>query len=89
MVVLAMIGRLPGVFISCWVGAYAGELPWWAWIPLGGGAGALAWAFWRYQTRLEAGLVYLNHKLAGGASRTSAASTSDEGRETEGDSPPN
>jgi len=89
MIVLAMIGRLPGVVISCWVGAYAGELPWWAWIPLGGGAGALAWAFWRYQARLEAGLVGLIHKLAGGASRTSAASTSDEGRETEGDSPPN
>jgi len=58
-VVLATLGRLPGVFVSCWVGAYATELPWWAWIPLGGGAAALAWAFWRYQTQLESLMVRL------------------------------
>ena len=65
MVVLATLGRLPGVFISCWVGAYATDLPWWAWIPLGGGAAALAWAFWRYQARLEDATVYLIRRLAG------------------------
>ena len=56
MVVLAALGRLPGVFVSCWVGAYAMELPWWVWIPLGGGVAGLAWVFWRYRKRLE-GLV--------------------------------
>lgn len=49
MLVLAALGRLPGLFVSCWVGAYATQLPWWAWIPLGVGAGALAWLFWRNQ----------------------------------------
>ncbi len=65
MVVLAVLGRLPGVFVSCWVGAYATELPWWAWIPLGGGAAALAWAFWRYQAQLEAITVRIIERLAG------------------------
>jgi len=63
MVVLATLGRLPGVFVSCWVGAYATELPWWAWAPLGGGAAALAWAFWRYQTRLESLMADLIQRL--------------------------
>jgi len=57
MVVLAMLGRLPGVFVSCWVGAHATALPWWAWVPLGGGAAALAWGFWRYQGQLEEAVV--------------------------------
>ncbi len=57
MLLLATIGRLPGVFVSCWLGAYATALPWWTWIPLGGGATALAWGFWRYQERLERWVV--------------------------------
>ena len=65
MVVLAALGRLPGVFVSCWLGAYATELPWWAWIPLGGGAAGLAWAFWRYQAQLEAATVGLIRHLTG------------------------
>jgi uncharacterized membrane protein YdjX (TVP38/TMEM64 family) len=63
MLVLATLGRLPGVFVSCWVGAYATELPWWAWIPLGGGAAGLAWVFWRYQARLEHLAVSLIQRL--------------------------
>ena len=63
MVVLATLGRLPGVFVSCWVGAYATELPWWAWIPLGGGAAGLAWAFWRYRERLERLVMRLIRRL--------------------------
>ena len=59
MVILAMIGRLPGVFISCWVGAYADSLPWWMWIPMGGGAALLAWLMWRYQAHIEHFLVRL------------------------------
>jgi uncharacterized membrane protein YdjX (TVP38/TMEM64 family) len=59
MLLLATAGRLPGVFVSCWVGAHATTLPWWAWIPLGGGAAGLAWGFWRYQARLESLMVRL------------------------------
>jgi uncharacterized membrane protein YdjX (TVP38/TMEM64 family) len=65
MAVLAALGRLPGVFVSCWIGAYATELPRWAWIPLGGGAAALAWVFWRYQVQLEAVTVRLIRRVAG------------------------
>jgi len=64
MLVLTTLGRLPGVFVSCWVGARATELPWWAWIPLGGGATSLAWLFWRYQTELEDLMVRLIGRLA-------------------------
>lgn len=65
MLVLAALGRLPGVFVSCWVGARAMELPWWAWIPLGGGAASLAGIFWRYRARLEGQIVRLIERLAG------------------------
>ena len=65
MVVLAALGRLPGVFVSCWVGAHATGLPWWAWISWGGGSAALAWVFWRYQAQLEAATVHLIQQLAG------------------------
>ena len=53
MVVLATLGRFPGVFVSCWIGAYSMELPMWVWIPLGGGSVALAWLFWRYRMAVE------------------------------------
>lgn len=65
LVVLATLGRLPGVFVSCWVGAYATDWPWWAWILLGGGAALLAWAFWRYQGLLEAAMLHFIRRLAG------------------------
>jgi uncharacterized membrane protein YdjX (TVP38/TMEM64 family) len=65
MLVLTTLGRLPGVFVSCWVGARAATLPWWAWIPLGGGATALAWLFWRHRDELEGLMVDLIHQLTG------------------------
>jgi uncharacterized membrane protein YdjX (TVP38/TMEM64 family) len=73
MVVLATLGRLPGVFVSCWVGAYATGLPWWTWLPLGGVTAALAWAFWHWQAPLEATLVRLIRRLTG-SGRPRAAS---------------
>ena len=63
MLVLATLGRLPGVFVSSWVGARAAALPWWAWFPLGGGAAGLAWLFWRYQSELENLVVHLIQRL--------------------------
>lgn len=53
MVVLATLGRLPGVFVSSWVGAQGYALPWWMWMPLAAGASLLAWLFWRYQKEIE------------------------------------
>jgi len=64
MLVLATLGRLPGVFVSCWMGAYATGWPWWVWIPLGGAAAGLAWLFWRYQAQLEGLIVGLIQRLA-------------------------
>ncbi len=63
MVVLAALGRLPGVFASCWVGAHAARLAWWAWLVLGSGAAALAWLSWRHQARLETATLNLIHRL--------------------------
>ncbi len=71
MIVLAMLGRLPGVWVSCWVGARASALPWWAWLPLGAGAAALAAAFWRYQPRIETTLVRLIAGWSSGRQRRS------------------
>ena len=65
MLVLTALGRLPGVFVSCWVGARAAAFPRWTWIPLGGGAAALAWLFWRYQLELEHLMVGLIRRLTG------------------------
>jgi uncharacterized membrane protein YdjX (TVP38/TMEM64 family) len=65
MLVLITLGRLPGVFVSCWVGARASELPRWVWIPLGGSAASLAWLFWRYRIELEDLIVSLIHRLTG------------------------
>jgi uncharacterized membrane protein YdjX (TVP38/TMEM64 family) len=65
MLVLAMLGRLPGVIVSSWVGARAAALPWWAWFPLGAAAGGLAWLFWRYQTELENLVVRVIERLTG------------------------
>jgi len=53
MLVLTTLGRLPGVFVSSWVGARAHALPRWAWIPLAGGTAGLAWLFWRYEEEIE------------------------------------
>ena len=63
MLILLMPARLPGVVVSCWVGAHATEVPWWAWFPLGGGVAALAWLFWRYQSDVERRMVDLIERI--------------------------
>ena len=65
MVVLAMIGRLPGVLVSCWFGAHTTELPLWAWIALGAGTCGIAWVFWRCGAQFETAMVGLIEKLTG------------------------
>lgn len=63
MLLLATPARVPGVFVSCWLGAYATALPWWAWIPLGGGATGAAWVFWRHQAQLENLMIRLIRRI--------------------------
>jgi uncharacterized membrane protein YdjX (TVP38/TMEM64 family) len=57
MLALALLGRLPGVWASCWVGAHAAALPWWAWPLVVLAAALLAWAYWRLGSRLERAVV--------------------------------
>jgi len=59
MLVLAAIGRLPGLWVASWVGANATTVPWWGWVGLGIGGAALAFLFARYQARLEQGVLRL------------------------------
>jgi uncharacterized membrane protein YdjX (TVP38/TMEM64 family) len=79
MAVLSALGGLPGVLVSCWIGGSASAWPWWAWIPLVGGAIALAWVFWRYEARLEAAMIGLVGRL------TTKLSRADEGRKARDD----
>jgi len=64
MVVLAVLGRLPGVFVSSWIGAHAASLPLWAWIPLVAGVAGLAWLFLRYGDQVERLLLRAIRRLA-------------------------
>jgi uncharacterized membrane protein YdjX (TVP38/TMEM64 family) len=52
-VLLALVGRAPGVIASTLLGAYARTLAWWQLLILGGVSLALALLFWRYQRPLE------------------------------------
>jgi len=65
MLLLAAVGRLPGLLVASWVGANATTLPWWGWSMLAAGGTALAFVFWRYHERLEAGVVGLIRQVTG------------------------
>jgi uncharacterized membrane protein YdjX (TVP38/TMEM64 family) len=63
MLVLAALGRLPGLVVSCWVGANATAFPWWAWGLMTVVGAALGYLFWRQQERLEQAMVNLIQRL--------------------------
>lgn len=69
MTLLAALGGLPGVFVSCWLGARATDLPVWAWLPLAGGTAALGWLFLRHRSSLETALTSLIDRVTGGDER--------------------
>jgi uncharacterized membrane protein YdjX (TVP38/TMEM64 family) len=64
MLVLSALGGLPGVWVSCWAGANASELPWWAWLILGAGGLGLALIFRHYESQLEAAMVNLVERVS-------------------------
>jgi uncharacterized membrane protein YdjX (TVP38/TMEM64 family) len=86
MVVLALVGRLPGVFVSSWVGAYAAEFPTWIWIPLGAGSAGLAWAFWHSRDQVQESLVELARRIS--AWRRSWAASEPDAAEEDRQAPP-
>ncbi len=53
MLLLAGVGRLPGLIVSSWVGANATHPPAEVWAVLMGGGLALAYLFGRYRARIE------------------------------------
>lgn len=57
MFVLIAIGRLPGLFVACWVGANAANLGLVGWIVLIAGACALALAYLRWGEAIETAIV--------------------------------
>lgn len=64
MLLLAAVGRTPGLLFTCWVGANATPWPWWGWLLLGGGGLALATGFSRYHVRLEETVLRLVDRIA-------------------------
>jgi len=75
MLLLAAVGRLPGLLVASWVGASAAELPWWGWGLLAAGGVVLALLFWRYRERLEAGVVGLIRRGASSVRRRRGSGT--------------
>jgi uncharacterized membrane protein YdjX (TVP38/TMEM64 family) len=64
-VILMVVGRLPGVFASVWVGAHAGVLSPTAWVVLLVGVASAAVILWRWGDRIEAVVLRLLARLAG------------------------
>ncbi|MCX7856354.1 MAG: hypothetical protein N2556_10400, partial [Anaerolineae bacterium] len=57
MLLLAGVGRLPGLVVSSWVGANATRPPAEVWAVLVGGGLALAYLFGRYREQIEDALL--------------------------------
>jgi uncharacterized membrane protein YdjX (TVP38/TMEM64 family) len=56
---LAVLGRLPGLIVSSWIGAHASGLSPAGWALVGGGALLLAGGVLRYQGQIEAAILRL------------------------------
>lgn len=65
LLLLALLGRLPGVFIPNWLGAHATELSLRQWIVVILLMTPIAIAFWRWQERIERCLLKLLDRLPG------------------------
>ena len=62
--ILAAVGRLPGLIATSWVGANATSLSVWGWVVLGAGTVALAVFLLRYRERLEGWLLVAAERLS-------------------------
>ncbi len=64
MVLLALIGRLPGTFFANWLGANALEFSAVEWGLMGTALVIIGGGFWRFQERIEGGLLALVDRIA-------------------------
>lgn len=69
--VLAFIGRAPGVIVSCWIGANSAALGWEGILAISVGAIVMAILFERYHERVEDIMFSLIDRLTGSARRES------------------
>lgn len=65
MVLLAAIGRLPGLIVSSWIGSHAGSMSPLAWTVLIAASLALGALVLRYRKQMEAGALKLANRLSG------------------------
>lgn len=65
MMVLAFIGRAPGVIVSCWIGAQSTQLGWPALVLIGLGSIVLAVLFERFHKQIEEAMFSLLDRLPG------------------------
>ncbi len=64
LVLLAAVGRLPGVFVANWVGATANELKPVHWILAGVLTVVVGVVFWRFKDRIEEGMLQMVDRLS-------------------------
>lgn len=69
LMLLALFGRLPGVFIPNWLGAHATELSPRQWVIIILLMIPIAVAFWRWQDSIERFILKIAKRLAGGDNR--------------------
>jgi len=65
MLLLAAIGRLPGLIVSSWIGSHAGSMSPQAWTILIAASLALGALVLRYRKQMEAGVLELANRLGG------------------------
>jgi uncharacterized membrane protein YdjX (TVP38/TMEM64 family) len=66
-ILLMLLGRLPGLFVSVWVGANVARIQpiWWA--VLFGGIAVAAVVFWRWGERIQQSVLHFAEKLSSGS----------------------
>lgn len=65
LVLLALIGRLPGVFVANLIGSHVESFGLWQWIVFGGLFALLAFFIWRFRLEIREGILNWLEKIGG------------------------